>query len=123
MRKSTLLLIIVFTILLFHSKSARSQYYTDWEEEDIDVFYIKKSVKSGTLSEDGQEISFILVPTDMKSGVYEVEIADHDNDIYEIKYTDYYVKFRGYYGYAGYGEEGILVVGTSSWSSSFYKKP
>jgi hypothetical protein len=33
-----------------------------------------------------------------------------------------FIKFRGYYGYAGYGEEGILVVGNSAYLSTFFKK-
>ncbi len=121
--KNTLLILTILSLFLYTSTNAKAQDYIEWENEDVDEFYIKKSVKRGTLSQKGNKISFILEPTEMKPGVYEVEITDHDNDIYEIKNTDYFVKFRGYYGYAGYGDEGILVVGSSSWSSTFYKKP
>jgi hypothetical protein len=102
---------------------AYSQKYKDWEDEDVEEFYEKVSVKNGTLDERGNRITFVLVPTSIKAGVYEVEIADLSNDIYEIKGTNYFLKFRGYYGYAGYGDEGVLVVGGSAWSSTFYKKP
>jgi hypothetical protein len=116
-------LLIILTLVLSFQMTSYSQTYKDWEDEDVEEFYEKANVKYGTLGEDGRKISFILVPTTMKQGVYEVEISDYKNDIYEIKGTDYYIKFRGYYGYAGYGDEGVLVVGSSAYSSTFYKKP
>lgn len=118
MRKILLLLALV-TIQF----SVYSQSYLNWEDEDVEEFYEKVDVKDGTLDEDGDEIDFVFVPTSIEEGVYEVEITDYEGDLYEIKGTDYYITFRGYYGYAGYGEEGILVVGRSAWSSTFYKKP
>ena len=116
-------LLLILTIVLSFQTVSFSQTYKNWEDEDVEEFYEKVQVKYGTLGEDGRKISFVLVPTTMKQGVYEVEIADYKNDMYEIKRTDYFVKFRGYYGYAGYGDEGVLVVGSSSYSSTFYKKP
>jgi len=116
-------LFIILPLLFSLQLTTYSQTYKDWEDEDVEEFYEKVTVKNGTLGEDGRKISFVFVPTTIKQGVYEVEIADFKNDLYEIKGTDYYVKFRGYYGYAGYGDEGVLVVGSSTWSSTFYKKP
>jgi hypothetical protein len=94
----------------------------NFEEYDIEQFYQKIDLESGTLDQDGQPIDFIFVETELKQGQYEIEIADGPDDLYEIKGTDYYLKFKFYYGYAGYGEEGILDVGTSAWSSTFYKR-
>jgi len=117
--------LFAITILMFFSQVSflYAQDYRNWENEDVDEFYEKATVKSGTLDADGNEISFVFIPTSIKPGTYEVEIADYKNDLYEIKGTDYYVKFRGYYGYAGYGDEGVLEVDSSAWSSTFYKKP
>jgi hypothetical protein len=58
----------------------------------------------------------------LKTGKYEIEITNGPGDLYEIKGTNMFIKFRGYYGYAGYGEEGILVVGNSAYLSTFFKK-
>lgn len=67
-------------------------------------------------------LTLFFVKTELKEGKYEIEITYGLGDLYEIKGTDMYIKFRGYYGYTGYGEEGILVVGSSAYSSTFYKK-
>lgn len=117
----TLVILILYTFLPFSIVLAQS--YKDWNSYGIEEFYEKVDVKSGTLNEDGEEISFVFIPSEMKQGIYEVEITDFKNDLYQIKGTDYYVKFRSYYGYAGYGDEGVLVVNSSAWSSKFYKKP
>jgi len=97
-------------------------YSQDYEEHEIEEFYKKIEVDSGTLDEDGDEIDFIFVETELDQEKYEIEITDGPGDLYEIKGTNYYIEFRFYYGYAGYGEEGILEVGSSAWSSIFYKK-
>lgn len=115
--------IFLFIILSSLLSTIKAQSYKDWDDYNVDEFYVKKDLKYGTLDENGEEISFVFITTDLKQGTYEVEIADYENDLYQIKGTDYYVKFRGYYGYAGYGDEGILEVGSSAYSSTFYKKP
>ncbi len=97
-------------------------YSQEYEEHDVEEFYKKIELESGTLDEDGDEIDFIFVETELDQGQYEIEITDGPGDLYEIKGTDYFIKFKFYYGYAGYGEEGILDVGNSAWSSTFYKK-
>lgn len=99
-----------------------SQSFTDWDDYSVEQFYKKMELDNDVLDEDGDEIDFIFIPTDLDEGVYEVEIADGPGDLYEIKGTDYYCTFRGYYGYAGYGDEGILKVESSSYYSTFYKK-
>ena len=117
MNKTTIL--ILTTILSFTCLRAVGQ---DYAEHDVDEFYKKIDLDYGTLDESGSSIDFIFVKTELKQGKYEIEITDGPGDLYEIQGTDMFVKFRGYYGYAGYGEEGILVVGTSAYSSTFYKK-
>ena len=97
-------------------------YSQSYEEHDIEEFYKKIELESGTLDENGSDINFIFVKTELEQGQYEIEVTDGPGDLYEIKGTDHYVKFKFYYGYVGYGEEGILYVGTSAWSSTFYEK-
>lgn len=58
----------------------------------------------------------------MEHGKYEIEITDGSGDLCIIKGTDMFIKYRGYYGYAGYGEEGNLVVGIFAFLSMFYNK-
>lgn len=119
MKKLFVLLILVLSIQI----TSYSQTYKTWENENVAEFYEKVAVKNGTLAEDGKNISYVFVPAIIKQGEYEVKIADYKNDLYEIKGTDYYVKFKGFFGFAGYGKEGVLVVGSSVWSNTFYRKP
>ena len=111
------LLIIASFTLLVHSAVGQ-----DYEEYSVEKFYKKVDLDYGVLDEEGDDIDFVFIPTDIDEGTCEVEIADGPGDLYEIKGTDYYCTFRGYYGYAGYGDEGILKVESSSYYSTFYKK-
>lgn len=83
----------------------------------VDEFFQKIEFDEETLDEDGDEIDFVFVKT--KSGLdvgkYEIEITDGPGDLYEIKGTNLFVKFRSYYGYAGYGDKCILEI-----TSSYY---
>ena len=108
-------IVIALLIIPLHSLSQTL------EEYDIEGFYQKIEVESGTLDEEGDEIDFVFVESDLEGGRYEIEITDGPGDLYEIVGTNYYIKFSSYYGYAGYSEEGILNVGSSAWSSTFYK--
>lgn len=112
----------IFLLTITLSLTCYQVFGQNYEEHDVDKFYKKIELENETLDETGQSIDFIFVKTELEAGKYEIEIADGPGDLYEIKGTDMYVKFRGYYGYAGYGEEGILVVGTSAFLSTFYKK-
>lgn len=85
----------------------------------VDEFYKKVDLDYGTLDEDGQQIDFIFVKTSIDAGDYEIELTDGPGDLYEIKGTDLYVTFNGYFGYAGYGTECILRV--EYYSSTIYK--
>jgi len=109
--------------LLSATVQISAQSYLEWESNSIEEFYEKIELEAGTLDEDGESIDHVYVTTELEEGVYEVEIADHKGDLYKINYTGYYFTFQWLYGLAGLGEEGILVVGKSGWSSTFYKKP
>lgn len=103
--------ILIIAFLLFCSE----------QEYMVDEFYKQVQLETGTLDEDGDDIDFIFVQTDLTPGRYEIEIADGPGDLYEVKGTDYFIRFRSYFGYAGYGTEGMLIVGSSAWSSKFIR--
>ena len=46
-------------------------------------------------------------------------MTDGDGDLYEVKDTNIFIKFNGYFGYAGYSTECILKV--EYYSSKVYK--
>jgi len=109
--------LIVFLLLIGASQTSFSQNLNELDSYTVDEFYQKLELDYGTLDEQGYQIDFIFIKTkpDLDAGKYEIEITDGPGDLYEIKGTDLFVKFRGYYGYAGYGEECILEI-----TSSYY---
>lgn len=107
-------------MILFICTAATTTSKAKMEEYSIDKTYRKVELDYGTLDEQGQSIDFIFIKEDLKAGRYEVEITDGPNDLYEIKGTNYFIKFNSYYGYAGYGDKGILEISNYG-SGSFYK--
>jgi hypothetical protein len=89
-------------------------------EYNVDEFYKKVDLESGTLDDNGNDIEFIFVVTSLPQGRYEVKISSQEGDLYEINGTELFIKFRNYYGY-GYNTEGLLIVGSSAYSSKFIK--
>ena len=114
MRK-TIILLILLTIPIL------SQSYYNWENYTVDKFYEKVDLDYGTLDQNGDQIDYIYIEKEVDAGIYEIEITDADGDLYEIKGTNLFIKFLTYYGYAGYGEEGILEVNQNGYAT-FYKK-
>ncbi len=113
---------LFFTIgFLIFSSSAIAQSLDDLDSYSVDEFYKKIELDYGTLDEDGQSIDFVFVKTDLESGIYEIELTDGPGDLYEVKGTDIYIEFRGYFGYAGYGTECIMKVEGGYYSSTVYK--
>ncbi len=94
----------------------------DYEEYVIEEFYKKVELPHGSLDEDGQSIECVYVKTEIETGKYEIEITDGPRDLYNIKGSNLYITFSRYYGYAGYGDAGILVVNSGYTSSKFYKE-
>ena len=115
-QKSLFLLTLIISFTCFRANGQK------YEEHGVDEFYKKIELNDETLDESGKSIDFIFIKTEFELGKYEIEITDGPGDLYEIKGTDMFIKFRGYYGYAGYSEGGILVVGSSAYLSTFYKK-
>lgn len=87
----------------------------------VDEFYEKIDLEYGTLDEDGDPIDFVFVKTNLDEGKYEIEITDGPGDLYEIKGTNIFLTFNGYFGYAGYGTECILKVSGGYYSSTVFK--
>lgn len=102
------------------SQSISAQNLDDLESYSVDDFYKKVELEPDSLDEDGDSIDFVFINTDvdLDEGLYEIEITDGPGDLYEIIGTDLFVTFSGYYGYAGYGEECILEVTSSYYSSA-----
>ena len=111
--KKIIVLIIILIICAFKINNP--------EEYIIDELYQKIELDYGTLDENGDEISFIFVKTVLEEGTYEIEITDGPGDLYEIKGTNIFIEFTTYYGYAGYGEAGILKINSGYFPSIFYK--
>ncbi|MES2023906.1 MAG: hypothetical protein V4439_04445 [Patescibacteria group bacterium] len=106
-----------------YSNSSNNSSYSNWSSYTVDDYYLKVDLPYGSLDNNGHQISFIYKKVESpKVGTYEASLSDADGDLYEIKGTNYYVKFRGYFGYAGYGSEGVLEI-SSAYLSVFYKKP
>ncbi|CAM1343528.1 hypothetical protein [Tenacibaculum amylolyticum] len=110
-----------FIILLFLLISSFSfgQNLEDLDSYTVNEFYKKVELDRGTLDEDGREIDYIYVKTELDSGDYKIDLTDGDGDLYEVKGTNIFIKFNGYFGYAGYSTECILKV--EYYSSTVYK--
>jgi len=109
----TIIIFFLFTYLSF------GQNLEDLDSYTVDEFYKKVELDRGTLDEDGREIDYIYVKTELDSGDYKIDLTDGDGDLYEVKDTNIFIKFNGYFGYAGYSTECILKV--EYYSSTVYK--
>ena len=112
-------LLLLMGLFGFTLKSTDNSLSND--EYTVDKFYKKIDLDYGTLDENGSPINFIFVKTELKEGKYEIELTDGPGNLYEIKGTDIYITFNGYFGYAGYGTECILIVNGGYYSSIVYK--
>jgi len=88
----------------------------------IDEIYEKFDLDYGTLDEDGNSIDFIFLVSDIEAGTYDIELTDGPGDLYQIKGTDFFLTFNGYFGYAGWGTDCIMVIEGGYYASKVYKK-
>jgi hypothetical protein len=109
----TLIVFFLFTCISF------GQNLEDLDSYTVDEFYKKVELDRGTLDEDGDEIEYVYVKTELDSGDYKIDLTDGDGDLYEVKDTNLFIKFNGYFGYAGYSTECVLKV--EYYSSTVYK--
>lgn len=110
------LLLLTFIVL---STFSYGQNLDDLDSYTVDEFYKKEELDDGTLDKDGDEIEYVYVKTELDKGDYKIELMDGDGDLYEVKGTNVYIKFNGYFGYAGYSKECILKV--EYYKSTVYK--
>jgi hypothetical protein len=113
--KKTLIFLIATTI----STISFGQNLDDLDSYTVDEFYKKVELDNGTLDEDGDEIEYVYVKTELDKGDYKIDLTDGDGDLYEVKDTNIYIKFNGYFGYAGYSTECIMKV--DYYSATVYK--
>lgn len=111
-------IITSITFLLISSLSF-GQNLEDLDNYTVDEFYKKVELDYGTLDEDGDEIEYVYVKTKVDAGDYKIELTDGDGDLYEVKGTNLYIKFNGYFGYAGYSTECVMKV--DYYSATVYK--
>lgn len=112
----------LFTLLLcLFSFVSYSQSLDDLDSYTVDEFYKKIDLEYGTLDDDGNSIDHVFIKSQLESGTYEIELTDGPGDLYKVKGTDIFIKFNGYFGYAGYGTECILKVAGGYYSSTVYK--
>lgn len=106
-------------ILLFVGTILSSYTLDAQEEHDVVAVYEKVDLDYGTLDEEGEEISFVLIKTSLKSGRYSIEIGDKINSyLYNVKGSNLYLKFR-YSPYLYRYDEGVLEWSYNS--GTFYK--
>ena len=115
-----ILLLFIPPFLLVES-SIIAQNLDKIEKHKVEEIYKKIELENGILDEDGRDIDYLYKPHELENGKYKVEIEDGDGDFYHIKDTQLYIKFTRYFGYAGYGKEGILKV--DYYDTYFYKMP
>lgn len=113
--KKTLIFLISITI----STISFGQNLDDLDSYRVDEFYKKVELDYGTLDEDGDEIEYVYVKTEVDKGDYKIDLTDGDGDLYEVKDTNIYIKFNSYFGYAGYSTECIMKV--DYYSATVYK--
>ncbi|MHC9088174.1 hypothetical protein ACXIHB_05620 [Tenacibaculum sp. IMCC1] len=108
----------LFTLIIISNLSF-GQNLEDLDSYTVDEFYKKVELDDETLDEYGDEIEYIYVKTNVDKGDYKIELTDGDGDLYEIKGTNLYVTFNGYFGYAGYSKKCIMKV--DYYSTKVYK--
>lgn len=87
--------ILTASVLLLLGCSLTAHALSEPETHDVVNIYEKKELERGTLNEEGEEIEFVLVPTKLEAGKYDVEICDNVSPtVYNIRGTDLYVEFR-----------------------------
>jgi hypothetical protein len=107
-------------VFLIMSEFCMSQDLQNLDSYSVDEVYKKIDLDYGTLDEDGQSIDHVFIKSNLDAGTYEIDLTDGPGDLYEISGTDIYLKFRGYFGYAGYGTQCILKV-EGQYSLTLYK--
>lgn len=108
---------ILFSLFVIGTTNALSQNLSELDKFEVDKFYKKVELENGALDEDGRSIDFVLEPTTLSSGTYQIEITSGPGNLYKVRDSNLYLKLIGHYGYASYRDECILKV------ESRYRRP
>lgn len=118
MKKITIFLVL--GVLLFtYSFRSRSMKQFD---SGCDVAKIYEAitpdygVKAINIYGEVEDISEILVPTEIEEGVYEVQITRKSDDLYKIENTSYYIETRFCYEYATFSDAILKVNNVNGYS-------
>ncbi len=111
---------LILLLLLLAPIFTPAQSYKNWDDHDVVRFYEKVDLDYLTLDEDGEEISAIYVPTQIKNGLYEVTVTKVSSLLYQIRGTNLYMYFR-FNPFLFTFDEGVLEVSGSS--GTFFEKP
>ncbi|MEB2786386.1 hypothetical protein [Algoriphagus persicinus] len=104
------LAILISLFLITSFKSASPESSSDYSiAEFYEAIDVDSDVKVLTRNGDLEEIEYILEPTTMKTGVFEVKVTREADDLYQIVGTDYFIETLYCYEYASY-ESVILKV-------------
>lgn len=83
------------------------------EEYDIESLLFTQRIKEGTVGVDRYgdpvQISSLLVPVEINSGNYQIQVTRVDANFYKVDGTDYYIKTKFCYEYCT-REDAVLVV-------------
>lgn len=116
MVKKLLGIVSVFLITSMLTSATPTNPSRSNDKYDINKIYEKVSLKSGTkvINSYGNidDATALLVPTELESGQYKVELTRIDKDMYQICGTSIYIETRYCYEYATY-DEAILIIDTS----------
>lgn len=113
------------------AEEAKKNDWHNWESEEIKDFYIEIECNSSDEAENIserysngdylEEYGRYFIPTDVRNGVYEVEISEKvTNRLYKLRGTEIFVYFKWNTSLWKW-DEGVMDV----WNNhgSFYKKP
>ena len=103
------------------SINLQAQNLNELDNYEVDKFYKKIDLARETLDEGGRPISFVLEPTTISSGNYQIELTEGPGDLYKVRGSNLYLKLRGHYGYVSYRDECILKVGRGNIKPILYK--
>lgn len=110
---------IILLIIITISTISYGQNLDDLDNYTVDEFYKKVELDYGTLDKNGNRIEYIYIKTKVEKGDYKIDLTDGDGDLYEVKDTNIYIKFNGYFGYAGYSKKCVMKI--DYYSAKVYK--
>ncbi|MFI3296652.1 MAG: hypothetical protein R3Y59_03370 [bacterium] len=115
-------LLIILCIIL-NATLSPAENYNNWKKHTVVGVYEKVQLDRGTMDESGKEIDFILVPTSLNYGTYEIELGNKlgYSNTYQINNTKIYIKFQ-INPFLYRWDKGVFKW-NGKYSSYFYEEP